>query len=131
MKRFILFITIICCSLISCNKWELINEETVYGVAECVEKNYRAPITTISPIVVNKTVTYQTRHIPARYDVIYNCSFKDYDTSTVINNKNLYATTKVNQKFSCQATKYTYFSGKKSEYKIKYKDLEISKELLK
>lgn len=126
MKRFILFIAIICCSLISCNKWELVNEETVYGVAECVEKNYRASFTTVSPVVVNKTVVYHTQFHPARYDVIFNCSFKDYDTSTSINNKNLYAITKVNQKFSCQATKYTYFSGKKLEYKIKYKDLEIS-----
>lgn len=126
MKRFILFITIICCSLISCNKWELVNEETVYGVAECVEKNFKAPITMVSPVVVNKVVTYRTQHIPARYDVIFNCSFKDYNTSTSINNISLYVTTNVNQKFSCQVTKYTYFSEKKLEYKIKYKNLKIS-----
>ena len=125
-KLSVIFIMVVCFALVSCNKWELIDTSRISGTAECVDKEYRASYTTITPMYVNKVVINSVQYHPAQYNVLFNASFDGYDCSKEIENRDLYAGLKIGQAFPCFITKCTYFCEEKQEYKVKYKNLEIN-----
>ena len=127
MKRLsVIFVTIMCCALVSCNKWELIDESRISGTVECVNKEYRASYSTTTPIYVNKVVINSVQYHSARYNVLFNASFDDYDCSKEIESRDLYERLKIGKTFSCFIIKCTYFCEERQEYKVKYKNLEIN-----
>lgn len=125
-KLSVIFITVVCFALVSCSKLELIDTSRISGTAECVDKEYRASYTTITPMYVNKVIINSVQYHPAQYNVLFNASFDGYDCSKEIENKDLYARLKIGQTFPCSITKCTYFCDGKQEYKVKYKNLEIN-----
>ena len=127
MKRLsVILIMIVCFVLVSCNKWELIDEARISGTAECVDKEYIASYSTTTPMYVDKVVINSVQYHPARHNVLFNASFDDYDCSKEIESRDLYAKLKIGQTFPCFITKRTYFCEGKQEYKVKYKNLEIN-----
>lgn len=123
MKKFLLVLIPFC--FISCNKWELLNEVELKGKAECTDKQYSPSQTIIRPMYVNKVVINSTSYISPKYNVLFNCSFGDFECAKEINNKDLYARTKIGQTFSCSVTKCIYFCSEKQLYKNRYRNLSI------
>lgn len=127
MKKFlVIFLVVLCFTLSSCNKWELVDESRISGTAECVDKEYRASYSTTIPLYVNKVVINSVQYHPAQHNVLFNASFDGYDCSKEIGSKDLYARLKIGQIFPCSITKCTYFCESKQKYKVRYKNLEIN-----
>lgn len=126
MKKIIfLFLLFICCVITSCNKWELSDEEVLYGTVKCIEKNYKPSYSTIVPVMVNKTVICTTQYHPAQYNVLVDYMFENLSFQKDINDKELYSKLDVGKAYDCKIIKYTYFCEKKVRYKTDYKNLEI------
>lgn len=122
------FLLISCCLITSCNKWELSNEEVVYGTAKCIEKIYKPSYIQVVPIFNGKTVVSTTRYHPAQYNVLIDYIFENLSFQKYINDKELYSKVDIGKTYDCNITKCTYFCEKKAIYKTKYKDLKILKE---
>lgn len=125
-KIMFLFLLFICCVITSCNKWELSDEEVLYGTVKCVKKSYKSSYSTTIPVMVNKVIIYTTQYHPAQYNVLVDYMFEGLSFQKAVNNKELYSKLDIGQTYNCKITKYTYFCEKKARYKTDYKNLEIS-----
>ena len=90
-KIMFLFLLFICCVITSCNKWELSDEEVLYGTVNCIEKNYKPSYSTTVPIMVNKAVICTTQYHPAQYNVLVDYKFENLSFQNNVNEKELYS----------------------------------------
>ena len=124
-KIMFLFLLFICCVITSCNKWELYDEEVLYGTVKCIEKNYKPSYSTIVPVLVNKVIICNTQYHPEQYNVLVDYMFENLSFQKAVNDKVFYSKLDIGKTYDCKITKCTYFCEKKVKFKTDYKNLEI------